>query len=139
VAGVVLAVVLAAAAVIQTHRGGDASRTPAILMHSPDVRLAAIQLGHQPGPRNGFLGQFSGVLDILQTDCPANTRQGLADMVTRSMRQLRHSGIPSTPNQVLGGVVGAVDLGAHRECSGIFDRYVAKRRRKAAQAASSAA
>jgi hypothetical protein len=132
--GVLLVVLLIAGYAIQTRRGGgDGHLPPAISLSSPEARLAAIQLGHRPGPRNGFLGQFSGMLDILVTDCPADTRQQLANMVTRSMRELRRSGIASTPNQVLGGVVGAVGLGSTQECSVLYERYVAKRRRLSAQ------
>lgn len=130
--GLALTVLLFGGYEIRAHHGDVGHLPPAISLSSPEARLAAIQLGHRPGPRNGFLGQFSGMLDILVTDCPADTRLQLATMVTRSMSELRRLGIASTPNQVLGGVVGAPGLGATSECSGLYERYVAKRRRLAA-------
>ena len=132
-AGVALVVALVAGYEIQTHRPapGRAPLPPGVSLSNPEVRLAAIQVGHRPGKRNGFLAQFSGMLDILVTDCPADTRVGLVNMTLRGMSELRGSGIASTPNQVLGGVVGAVDLGSTRGCAGIFEQYVAKRRSQA--------
>ena len=128
VAACVLALALVAGFEVQTHRGGHASARASVSLRSPEVSLVTIQLGYRPGPHNGILRHFALVLDILGADCPADTRQGLVDLTTRSLRQLRHAGVPATPNQILGGVLGATDMGSRSECAGFFERYVALRR-----------
>jgi hypothetical protein len=131
---VLLAVLLGVGYEIQASRGGSRPSPvpPGVSLANPEVKLVAIQLGHQPGPHNGFLAQFSGQLDILVTDCPGDTRASLVDMTLRARRELTRSGIPATPNQVLGGVVGAPALSSTSHCASIFAYYVAKRRRQEA-------
>jgi hypothetical protein len=95
---------------------------------SPEFRLAAIQLGHRPGQANPTLRRFASILDILEGDCPANTRRDLGDLTATSLRELRGAGIVATPNEILGAVLGTTDMGSRSECSGFFERYVTRRR-----------
>jgi hypothetical protein len=116
---------------IQKHRERSPARdthNPAISTQSPEFRLAAIQLGHRPGQANPTLRRFASILDILEADCPANTRKGLGDLTTKSLRELRRAGIAATPNQILGAVLGSTDMGSRSGCSGFFERYVERRR-----------
>lgn len=116
---------------VQKHRHGPRApdaRSPAISSSSPEFRLAAIQLGHPPGQANPRLRRFALIFDILEADCPANTRQRLGDLAGKSLRELRSAGIAATPNQILGAVLGLPDMGSRSECSGFFARYVERRR-----------
>ena len=127
----VIVLVLVVGLEVQKHREHSPARdarNPAISPHSPEFQLAAIQLGHRPGQANPTLRRFGSILDILAADCPANTRRGLGDLTTKSLRELRAGGIAATPNQVLGAVLGATAMGSRSECSGFFERYVARRR-----------
>ena len=74
--------------------------------------------------------RFSGLLDVLIADCPADTRRRLADLTVRGVGSLRQSGIPATPTEVLGGVLGAVDIGSTDACAPFFRRYIALRRKE---------
>ena len=115
---------------VQKHREGSSPNrhTLAISVKSPEFQLMTIQLGHQPGLANPKLLRFATILDILEADCPANTRRQLGDLTIKSLRELRSAGIAATPNEVLGGVLGTPDMGSRAECSGFFERYVARRR-----------
>jgi hypothetical protein len=142
VIGVALvAVLLFAGYQVQKHREGPPSprRHADIVVFSPtspETRLATLQLGLRPDHANSTVKRFSGLLDIFIADCPANTRRGLADLTIRSVTALRRDGIQATPTEVLGGVLGFVDMGATAECSAFFERYVTRRRRDGARAVS---
>ena len=125
-----IALLLVVGLEVQKHRQGPRApdaRSPVISSSSPEFRLAAIQLGHRPGQANPRLRRFASIFDILEADCPANTRRGLGDLATKSLRELRAAGIAATPNQILGGVLGSIDMGSRSECSGFFERYVERR------------
>jgi hypothetical protein len=100
---------------------------------SPEFQLMKIQLGHRPSHANPTLKRFASILDILEADCPSNTRRDLGELTLESLRQLRAAGIAATPNEILGGVLGTVDMGSRPECSGFFERYVARRRAAASR------
>ena len=87
-----------------------------------------IQLSHRPGLANPTLKRFASTLDNLEADCPSNTRRDLGDLTVKSLRELRSAGIDATPNEILGGVLGALDMGSRAECSGFFARYVERRK-----------
>ncbi len=134
VIGVALAAVLLFVGYqVQKHREGPPPPRPhadtvRFSATSPETRLATLQLGVRPDHANSTVKRFSGLLDIFIADCPANTRRGLADLTVRSVETLRSDGIPATPTEVLGGVLGFVDIGATAYCSRFFTRYVARRR-----------
>ena len=88
----------------------------------------AIQLGHRPSPANPTLKRFASFLNILEADCPSNTRRDLGDLTIRALHDLRAAGIAATPNVILGAVMGMPDMGSRQECSTFFERYVARRR-----------
>ena len=88
----------------------------------------AIQLGHRPSPANPTLKRFSSFLNILEADCPANSRRDLGDLTIKALRELRAAGIAATPNVILGAVMGMPDMGSRQECTVFFERYVARRR-----------
>ncbi len=126
-----IALLLLVGLAVQKHREGPRAadaRSHAISVQSPEFHLAAIQLGHRPGQTNPTLRRFASVLDILEADCPANTRRELGDLTTKSLHELRGGGIAATPNQILGAVLGSTDMGSRSECSGFFERYVERRR-----------
>ena len=87
-----------------------------------------IQLRHRPGQANPTLKRFASILDILEADCPANSRRELGDLTLRSLRELQAGRIAATPNEILGAVLGSTDMGSRSECSGFFERYVERRR-----------
>lgn len=127
----VFALVLIAGLEIQKHREGPRTPDPHKLMistHSPEFQLLEIQLGHRPSRANPKLERFASILDILEADCPSNTRRELGDLTIRSLRELRSAGIAATPNEILGGVLGTPNMGSRSECSGFFEGYVERRR-----------
>jgi hypothetical protein len=116
---------------VQKHREGSRapdSHEPVIATQSPEFQLMRIQLGHRPGQENPRLKHFASILDILEADCPLDSRRQLGDLTIKSLRQLRSAGIAATPNEILGGVLGTPEMGFRSECSGFFARYVARRR-----------
>jgi hypothetical protein len=94
--------------------------------------LTAIQLGHHPGPRNAMLRRIDSLLELLEADCPGDTRTELGSLTVDSIRRLRQAGVQAAPNGVLGGVVGSTTIGSTAHCSGFFARYVARARRESA-------
>ena len=127
-----VAILLVVGFEVQKHREGrpalDAA-SAAIAPRSPEADLAAIQLGRRPRRFNSTLKRIAALLDILEADCPANTRRDLADLTVDTLRDLRHARISgATPTQILGGVLGSETMGAASECSGFFKRYVTRRR-----------
>src|SRR5437870_2270800 len=81
---------------VQKHREGP--RGPgvhqlAITSRSPEFRLMVIQLGHRPSLANPKLLRFALILDILEADCPSNTRRQLGHLAVRSLRELRRAGV----------------------------------------------
>jgi len=132
-----IALLLFAGYQVQKHREGP----PRVRPHadlvvfsptSPETRLATLQLGLRPDHADSTVKRFSGMLDILIADCPADTRRGVAELAVRAVTALRRDGIPATPTEVLGGVLGSVDIGSTDTCSRFFGRYVAQRRRAGA-------
>lgn len=98
---------------------------------SPETRLATLQLGPRPDHANSTVKRFSALLDILGADCPSDTRRDLADLTIRSVTALRRGGIPATPTEVLGGVLGSPGIGGSDVCARFFSGYVAVRRSEA--------
>ena len=127
-----IALLLVVGLEVQKHREGRPrlpdAHSPAISGSSPEFQLMAIQLGHRPGLANPKLKRFASILDILEADCPSNTRRDLGDLTTMSLRELQRAGIAATPNEILGAVLGAPDMGSRSECSQFFERYVTRRR-----------
>lgn len=117
---------------VQKHREGrqgPGAASAEIARRSPEADLAAIQLGHRPRRSNSTLKRLASLLDILEADCPANTRRDLADLTVNSLRDLEHSGISAaSPTQILGGVLGSEYMGAASDCSRFFKHYVTLRR-----------
>ena len=116
---------------VQKHREGPPPpdvHALAISVRSPEFQLMAIQLGHRPSHANPTLKRFASTLDILEADCPSNTRRDLGNLTIETLRQLRAAGIAATPNQVLGAVLGSTDMGSRSECSEFFEHYVERRR-----------
>jgi hypothetical protein len=93
-----------------------------------EADLAAMQLHHRPGPENPLLRQFANALDILEADCPSNTRRELAASTAAAVRILHREGVDVTPNAVLGGVLGQPELGSTERCAIFFSRWVAQQR-----------
>ena len=87
-----------------------------------------IQLSHRPGLANPTLKRFASILDILEADCPSDTRRDLGDLTLKTLREFHAAGIDATPNEVLGAVMGSPDMGSKSECALFFERYVARRR-----------
>ena len=115
----------------QQHRGDARAPSPpsdSISPKLPEVRLAAIQLGHLPRAGQPVVIRLSWLLDLLAADCTGNTRRDLADLTVASLRELRMSGISASPAAVLGGVTGMEDIGRLPRCQTYFERYVASRR-----------
>jgi hypothetical protein len=130
--GVCLVVILLVAGFeVQKHREGtpaaDAT-TASISVKSPEARLAALQPVQRPDRLSSTVKRLASMLDILEADCPANTRRDLADLTVRSRRELERSGISATPTQILGGVLGSTDIGSLSDCSRFFARYVTRAR-----------
>jgi hypothetical protein len=126
-----IALLLVAGLEIQKHREGPPAPDPhhlAIAPSSPEFRLMEIQLGHRPSHANPTLKRFASILDILEADCPSDTRRDLGDLTVKTLNELRKAGISTTPNRVLGAVLGMPDMGSRDECSAFFERYVARRR-----------
>ncbi len=126
-----IALLLVVGLEVQKHREGPRApdpHSPAISARSPEFQLMVIQLGHRPSLVNPKLERFALILDILEADCPSNTRRELGDLTIKSLRELRRRGIAATPNEILGGVLGTPDMGSRPECSGFFARYVNSRR-----------
>ncbi len=131
----VLVILLIVGFEVQKHREGRPAldaESAAISLESPEAHLAAIQLGRRPDHVNSTVKRFASMLDILEADCPANTRRNLAEFTVESRRDLHVSGIAATPTQILGGVLGSSDIGAFADCSRFFARYVTLRRHEGA-------
>jgi hypothetical protein len=132
VAACLFVVALVAGMKVQQHREARPAPDPAsfpIPARSPEAQLAAIQLGRPQLWRGSTVKRLQSLLDLLAADCPRDTRQGLADLAVRSLRQLRARGVAATPTQVLGGVAGLEDLGRGDRCAPSFARYVTLRAR----------
>jgi len=92
------------------------------------ARLTAIQLGHHPGPANAMLRRIDSLLELLEGDCPADTRGDLERLTIRTIHALARDGISVEPNGVLGGVVGSTNMGATADCAVFFHRYAERQR-----------
>jgi hypothetical protein len=126
-----IALLLVVGLEVQKHREGPRlpdAHSLAIPTGGPEFQLMKIELGHRPSHANPRLKHFASILDILEADCPANTRSDLGNLTIKSLRELHGAGIAATPNEILGGVLGTPDMGSLSECSGFFERYVERRR-----------
>ena len=115
-------VVLTVGYVVQEHREPPrvTNRDRPLATTGPAADLTALQLGHRPGPTNAMLRRIDSLLELLEADCPANTRAELADLTRETIRTLARSGIGVRPNGVLGGVVGSSHMGATPGCRPFF-------------------
>jgi hypothetical protein len=102
---------------------------PALATTGAAAELTALQLGHHPGPRNAMLRRIDSLLELLEAQCPANTRGQLERLTLRSIGELKTAGISAAPNGVLGGVVGSQTIGSTRDCTVFFGRFVAEEKR----------
>ena len=136
IAGVCLFVVaLVVGMEVQQHR--EKAREPdarivSISPKQPEALLAAIQLGHPSRAPHSTVKRLAWLLDLLEADCPGNTRRGLAQLTADTVRELRAGGVPATPTQVLGGVARSQDIGRLSVCEPYFERYAATRRESSA-------
>jgi hypothetical protein len=127
------AILLTAGYEVEKHRDArpaDDLSTAVVSIRTPEAQLAAIQLNHGTFPRKRTVKRIAELLDLLEADCPADTRSDLEQLTIRSLGELRLSGIAATPTQILGGVVGLDDIGALPHCSPFFERYVRISRRE---------
>ena len=129
-AAALVALVLTCGYEVQEHRGGGAAAAAGLPTAGVAADLTAIQLGRRPGPRNAMLRRIDSLLELLEADCPADSRPELGALTRQAIRTLRRDGIAEAPNGVLGGVVGSVTIGSTPGCRGFFDAYVAKTRRE---------
>ncbi len=125
VAAALAAVALTAAYGVQEHRT-PGRPIQALPTTGPAAELTALQLGHHPGPQNAMLRRIDSLLELLEADCPADTRRRLERLTLRSIRELRAAGLAAAPNGVLGGVVGSQTIGSTQDCAVFFRRFVAK-------------
>jgi hypothetical protein len=112
---------------VQKHRDGSAVAA-GLPTTGVAADLTAIQLGHRPGPRNALLRRIDSLLELLEADCPLDTRRRLGSLTREAIRKLRRDGIAAAPNGVLGGVVGSTTIGSTASCEGFFAAYVARTR-----------
>jgi len=114
--------------VVQKHRetAPVKTRDRPLATRGPAADLTAVQLGYRPGPQNTMLRRIDSLLELLEADCPANTRRGLAHLTMETIHTLARSGIAVLPNAVLGGVVGSTHIGATADCRVFFRRYAEK-------------
>src|SRR5262249_58954561 len=90
VAVALVAVLLFAGYQVQKHREGPrpARRNADVVVFSassPETRLTTLQLSERPDHVDSTIKRFSGLLDILGGDCPADTRAGLAALTVRGV------------------------------------------------------
>jgi hypothetical protein len=123
---VVVALLLVGGYEVQRHReGSDAlARVLPLPTRGPAADLTAVQLGERPGPKSTLLRRINSLLELLEADCPGNTRRQLVDYALGDIQALRREGVTVTPNAVLGGVVGLPDIGATSDCAAFFRRFV---------------
>jgi hypothetical protein len=114
---------------VQKHRDGGPAEAAGLPTAGVAADLTAVQLGHRPGPRNAMLRRIDSLLELLEADCPADSRRELGALTRETIATLRKDGISVAPNGVLGGVVGSQTIGSTAHCRGFFDAYVAKTRR----------
>jgi hypothetical protein len=129
VAALLVALLLTGAYEVQTHRERDRAAAAALPTEGVAADLTAIQLGHRPGPRNAMLRRIDSLLELLEGDCPADTRRQLGSLTRAAIRSLGRHGIHVAPNGVLGGVVGSTAIGSTADCRTFFAGYVARTRR----------
>jgi hypothetical protein len=116
---------------LQKHRE---EKPPLVGRHAPlptagpAADLTAVQLGYRPGPQSTLLRRIDSLLELLEADCPGDTRRELAALTLDARRKLLRAGIDVSPNAVLGGVVGSTNIGATYTCARFFAGYVARTR-----------
>jgi hypothetical protein len=130
VAAVLVALVVTGAYEVQKHRDGGRAAAAGLPTTGVAADLTAVQLGHRPGPRNAMLRRIDSLLELLEGDCPANTRPQLGALTREAIRTLGRDGISVAPNGVLGGVVGSTTIGSTSDCRSFFAGYVARTRRR---------
>jgi len=128
-----VALALTGAYEVQKHREGARAAT-GLPTAGVAADLTAIQLGHRPGPQNAMLRRIDSLLELLEADCPANSRQQLGALTRAAIGTLRRDGISVAPNGVLGGVVGSTTIGSTADCREFFTAYVIRTRNEGARA-----
>jgi hypothetical protein len=128
-AAAAVAVVLTGGYEVQKHRGGGSAAAAGLPTTGVAADLTAVQLGHRPGAQNAMLRRIDSLLELLEADCPADSRAELGALTREAIRTLRRDGVAVAPNGVLGGVVGSPAIGSTAHCRGFFAAYVAKLRR----------
>jgi len=109
-------------------RGDNGRARPAeqpISAQSPEARLAALEPASSPRARVRAVRRLSSFLDVLEAECPGNSRRELAALAFRGVQELRARGITATPTDVLNGVMGLEDAGRTARCGPYFERSVA--------------
>jgi len=125
-AAALAALALTGAYEVQKHRDGGPAVAAGLPTAGVAADLTAIQLGHRPGPENAMLRRIDSLLELLEADCPANTRRRLGTLTLATIRTLRRDGIAVAPNGVLGGVVGSTTIGSTADCRAFFTAFVVR-------------
>jgi hypothetical protein len=129
-AAAAVALALVAGYEVQEHRRPPRGPLPALPTTGAAADLTALQLGSRPGPHSSLLRRIDSLLELLQADCPGDSRRTLQAYTVAAIRELGRSGIAVTPNVVLGGVAGIPEIGATHDCRRFFDRFVAAERQE---------
>lgn len=126
-AALTVAVIAIAAVAGKNDEGGGGGGSGTVSEpYTPD--LAGIQLGYRPDADNATLKRLASQLDIMEADCPSNTRRNFADYTANVLLQLEDSGIKAKPTEILGDVMQSADLGTTSDCLDLFAAYVILRR-----------
>lgn len=128
-AAAAVALALTGAYEVQRHRDGGQAVAAGLPTTGVAADLTAIQLGHRPGPRNAMLRRIDSLLELLEGDCPGDSRRQLGALTRQTIHTLGRDGISVAPNGVLGGVVGSTAIGSTADCGAFFTRYVERMRR----------
>jgi hypothetical protein len=125
--GVCVAVVaLVVAMEVRHDNDGTRPPEPPSSAQRPEARLATLE----PAPTRlagaRAVKRLSTFLDILQAECPANSRRELAALSFRGVEDLRARGITARPTDVFNGVMAQQDIGRTARCGPYFERSVAR-------------
>jgi hypothetical protein len=124
-----VSVVVALLVVGMEVRGNDGPPRrpePPIPARSPEARLAALEPAPSVVAAERAVRRLSTFLDILEAECPANTRRELAALAYRGVEELRARGIDASPTDVFNGVMALDDAGRSARCGPSFRRSVAR-------------